>query len=186
MGPATHRPAVLEKCSCMRWRCLRKLVASWSGWRGRRCCRMATWCRPRRRRRTVRPVELSIAALTSAAERAQLAAIVRVSKTADTADPDDISESPIPHNDEAYAVYRWHAEHKPQAHRKPSPERRTNTADNNRIRASAERDRGRARQRCPRAGKPTSWLAFSTSSSSRPTPKWRIVGCGPLTTYLCG
>lgn len=107
----------------------------------------------RRRRRTVRLVELSITALTRAGERASLATIARASKTVDPEEPDGVSQSAILHYEEAYALYRRHAEHKPQTHRKPSPERRTNTIDNNRIRVSAERDPGRARIRYLRAGK---------------------------------
>jgi hypothetical protein len=107
----------------------------------------------RRRRRTVRLVELSIAALTRAGQRASIAAIARTSKTVDPQEPDGISESAILHNDEAYALYRRHAEHQPQTHRQPSPGRRTNTSDNNRIRVNARRDRGRVRQRYLRASK---------------------------------
>ena len=91
--------------------------------------------------------------MTRAGERVSLAAIACASKTVDPEEPDGVSESAILHNEEAYALYRRHAEHKPQTHRKPPPERRTNTADNNRIRISAERDRGRARQYYLRAGK---------------------------------
>jgi hypothetical protein len=107
----------------------------------------------RRRRRTVRLVELSIAVLTCACEPVSLATIARTSKTVDTEEPDGVSESAILHNEEAYALYRRHAEHKPQTHRKPSPERRTDTIDNNRIRVSAGRDPSRARSRYLRAGK---------------------------------
>jgi hypothetical protein len=138
----------------------------------------------RRRRRTVRLVELSIAALTRAGERASLATIARASKTVDPEEPDGVSESAILHNEEAYALYRRQAEHKPQTHRKPSPERRTNTSDNNRIHVSAERDRGRARQRYLRAGKADlveRLLSVEQAYSGR-----RIVGCGPLTTCSCG
>ena len=107
----------------------------------------------RRRRRTVRLVELSIAALTSAGERVSLAAVARVSKTVDSADPDGISESAILHNEDAYALYREHAKHRRQTHPKPLAQRRTNAPDDNQIRVSADRHRGRARQRYLRASK---------------------------------
>jgi hypothetical protein len=107
----------------------------------------------RRRRRTVRLVELSITVLTGAGERVSLAAVARVSKTVDPADPDGISESAILHNEEAYALYRQHADHKRPTHRKESAERRTTTSDDNRISVSADRDPGRARQRYLRASK---------------------------------
>jgi hypothetical protein len=106
----------------------------------------------RRRRQTVRLVELSITALTRAGERASLATIAHASKTVDPEEPDGVSQSAILYNEEADALYRRHAEHKPLTRRKPSPERRTNTIDNNRIRVSAERDPGRARARYLRAG----------------------------------
>jgi hypothetical protein len=107
----------------------------------------------RRRRRTVRLVELSIAALTDAGERASLAAIARTSKTIDPADPDGISESAILHNEEAYALYRQHAPRTRNTQRKTSAERRTNIVEDRRLRVSADRDLGRARQRYLRASK---------------------------------
>ena len=73
----------------------------------------------RRRRRTVRLVELSITVLTRAGERVSLAAIARVSKTVDPAEPDGISESAILHNEEAYALYRQHADRKRRAAVRP-------------------------------------------------------------------
>jgi hypothetical protein len=108
----------------------------------------------RRRRRTVRLVELSIAVVTRAGERVSLAAIARVSKTVDPADPDGISESAILHNEEAHALYRQPADRKPRSARKPSTNRRIPIGDGNRIHVSADRDRGRARQRYLREIKP--------------------------------
>jgi hypothetical protein len=87
----------------------------------------------RRRHRTIRLVELSIAALTRAGKRTSLAAIARASKTVDPNEPDGISESAIVHNEEAYALYRQHAEHKRAAQRKPSAEPRAPTTDACRI-----------------------------------------------------
>jgi hypothetical protein len=107
-----------------------------------------------RRRRTVRLVELSIAALTRAGERASLAAIARVSKTVDVREPDGVSESAILHNEEAYALYRQHAQNKRRRQRKQPAERRTNVVGNGRLRVSTDRDHGRARQRYLRASKP--------------------------------
>jgi hypothetical protein len=107
----------------------------------------------RRRRRTVRLVELSITVLTGAGERVSLAAVARVSKTVDPADPDGISESAILHNEEAYALYRQHADRKRQTSRKPSPNRGSDIGDDKRIPVSADRDRGRARQRYLHASK---------------------------------
>lgn len=107
----------------------------------------------RRRRRTVHLVELSIAVLTRAAERVSLAAIARASRTVDPADPDGISESAILHNQDAYALYRRHTDHKRPTHRKGSAERRATTSADNRISVSADRDPGRARQRYMRASK---------------------------------
>jgi hypothetical protein len=80
-----------------------------------------------------------------------LAAIARVSKTVDPEDPKGISESAILHNEEAYAFYRRHTDHKRTA-RKPLPHRRIDIG-NNPIRVNAERNRGRARQRYLRASK---------------------------------
>jgi hypothetical protein len=108
----------------------------------------------RRRRRTVRLVELSIAKLQRAGERASLAAIARISKTVDPVDADGVSESTILHNEEAYALYRQHADRKPRGARKPSTNRRILIGDGNRIHVSADRDRGRARQRYLRESKP--------------------------------
>jgi len=98
-------------------------------------------------------VGLSVAALTHAGERPSLAAIARVSKTIDPADPHGVSESAILHNEAAYALYRQHAEYKRRMQRKQSAQLRTNGSADNRIRASADRDRGRARQRYLRASK---------------------------------
>jgi hypothetical protein len=103
----------------------------------------------RRRRRTVRLVQLSIAALTRAGERGSLAAIARVSKTIDPAEPHGVSESAILHDDEAYALYRQHADHKRQMARKPSPNRRVDLGDDHRIRVNADRDRGRGPSAVP-------------------------------------
>jgi hypothetical protein len=96
---------------------------------------------------------LSITALQRAGERASLAAIARVSKTVDPQEPDGVSESAILHNDEAYALYRQHAGRRRRPVRKSSPIRRIEVGDDNRIRASADRDRGRARQRYLRVSK---------------------------------
>jgi hypothetical protein len=111
----------------------------------------------RRRRRTIRLVELSITELTAAGERVSLAAIARVSKTIDPEEPTGISESAILHNEEAFALYHRHADHKRPTVRKLSPNRRIDIGDETRIgiRVSADRDRdrGRARQRYLRASK---------------------------------
>jgi hypothetical protein len=107
-----------------------------------------------RRRRTVRLVELSIAALLQAGERASLAAIARISKKVDPREPDGISESAILHNDEAYVLYRQHAQNKGHRQRKRSAQRGTNIVEDGRPRVSADRDHGRARQRYLRASKP--------------------------------
>jgi hypothetical protein len=101
----------------------------------------------------VRLVELSSAALTRTGERASLAAIARVSKTVDPEEPNGISESAILHNEEAYALYRQHAQHKRNRRWKQSAERRTNIAEAGRLRVSADRDHGRAQQRYLRASK---------------------------------
>jgi hypothetical protein len=109
----------------------------------------------RRRRRTVRLVELSISALQRAGKRTSLAAVARISKTVDPEEPKGISESAILHNEEAYALYHQHADHKRQTVRKLSPNRRIDIGDETRIgiRVSADRDRGRARQRYLRLSK---------------------------------
>jgi hypothetical protein len=107
----------------------------------------------RRRRRTVRLAELTIATLERAGDRPSLAAIARTSKTVDPTDPDGVSESAILHNEEAYALYRQHADRKRQTARKPSPNRRIDLGDDSRIRVSIDRDRGRARQRYLRSTK---------------------------------
>jgi len=107
----------------------------------------------RRRRRTVHLVELSIAALQRAAKRTSLAADAHILKTVDLEESKGISESAILHNEEAYALYHRHADHKRQTVHKPSPNRRIDIGDDNRIRVSADRDRGRARQRYLRASK---------------------------------
>jgi hypothetical protein len=107
----------------------------------------------RRRRRTVRLVELSITTLERTGERPSLAAIARVSKTVDPEEPKGISESAILHNVEAFALYCQHAEPKRRTQRTPSAEHRTNISDDNAIRVTADRDRGRARQRYLRASK---------------------------------
>ncbi len=106
----------------------------------------------RRRRRTVRLVELSITVLTGAGERVSLAAVARVSKTVDPADPDGISESAILHNEEAYALYRQHADRKGRTTRTPSSNR-PEAGNNSRIRVSADRNPGRVRERYLRASK---------------------------------
>jgi hypothetical protein len=92
----------------------------------------------RRRRRTVRLVELSIAPLERVGERLSLAAIACISKTVDPAEPDGVSESAILHNEEGVRAL--------------SSGRRSHATDcaaaiTNRIRVSADRDRGRTRQR---------------------------------------
>jgi len=96
---------------------------------------------------------LSIAVLTRAGERVSLAAIARVSKTVDPADPDGISESAILHNEEAYALYRQHAQGKRRAQRNGAAALHMGTSGDSRICVSADRDRGRARQRYLRASK---------------------------------
>jgi hypothetical protein len=106
-----------------------------------------------RRRRTVRLVELSIAALQRAGENASLAAIARISKTVDPEESQGVSESAILHNHQAYELYRQHAEHKREKHRKPSAKPRVGTTADSRVRVTADRDRGRARQRYMRASK---------------------------------
>jgi hypothetical protein len=107
----------------------------------------------RRRRRTVRLVELSIATLERAGEKPSLAAIARVSKTVDPKEPKGISESAILHNQEAFALYGQHADRHRRPSPKPAPSRRTDAGVDNRIRVSADRDHGRARQRYLRASK---------------------------------
>ena len=107
----------------------------------------------RRRRRTVRLVELSITVLTGAGERVSLAAVARVSKTVDPADPDGISESAILHNEEAYLLYRQRAQGKRRAQRSGAAALHKGTSGDSRICVSADRDRGRARQRYLRASK---------------------------------
>jgi hypothetical protein len=109
----------------------------------------------RRRRRTIRLVELSITALERAGERTSLAAVARISKTVDPEEPKGVSENAILHNEEAYALYHRRADHKRQTAAKPSPKRRIDIGDDNRvrIRVSPDRDRGRARRRYLRASK---------------------------------
>jgi hypothetical protein len=107
----------------------------------------------RRRRRTLRLVELSIAGLARAGERASLAAIARTSKTVDPAEPNGVSESAILHNQQAYALYRQHADRKRRPARARSTNDRIEIGNDNPIRVSANRDHGRARQRYQRMSK---------------------------------
>jgi len=107
----------------------------------------------RRRHRTVRLVELSIAALLNDRKRISLAALVRASKTVDPAEPDGVSESAILHNEQALALYRQRAGRKQQRARKTPPRLRRDIGNDNFFRVSADRDRGRARQRYMRASK---------------------------------
>jgi hypothetical protein len=64
-----------------------------------------------------------------------------------------MSESAILHNEEAYALYRQHTDRKRHTPKTPSSSRRFETRDHNWVRVSADRDRGRARQRYLRANK---------------------------------
>jgi hypothetical protein len=108
----------------------------------------------RRRRRTVRLVELSIATLERSGKRPSLAAIALISKTVDPADPVGVSQSAILHNEEAFALYRQHADRNRRPTRKPSPPPRlVDIGGDNRMRVSADRDRARARRRYLRASK---------------------------------
>ena len=107
----------------------------------------------RRRRRTVRLVELSIASLKQTGAKPSLAAIARASKTVDPAEPRGISESAILHNEEAYALYRQHTDHKRHTPKTSSSSPRSEAGAHNRVRVSGDRDRGRARQRYLRASR---------------------------------
>jgi hypothetical protein len=98
-------------------------------------------------------VELSIATLERTGERPSLAAIARVSKTVDPEEPRGISESAILHNEQALALYRQRAGRKQQRARKTPPRLRRDIGNDNFFRVSADRDRGRARQRYLRASK---------------------------------
>ena len=57
------------------------------------------------------------------------------------------------HNEEAYALYRQHSDRKRQTAHTPSSNRRVEISHDKRIRVSAYRDRGRARQRYLHASK---------------------------------
>jgi hypothetical protein len=107
----------------------------------------------RRRRRTVRLVELSIAALKRAGKPSSLAAIAGISQTVDPAEPDGVSASGILHNEEAYALYRQHAEPKRRPPRRTPSNARTDVSDDTRVRVKPDRDQGRARQRYLRSSK---------------------------------
>jgi hypothetical protein len=78
---------------------------------------------------------------------------VRVSKTVDRAEPDGVSESAILHNEQAYTLYRQKADRKRRPPRQRSPNGRVHGGNDNRLRISADRDPGRARQRYMRASK---------------------------------
>ena len=88
-----------------------------------------------------------------AGERPSLAAIARISKTIDPADPRGISESAVLHNEEAYGLYRQHAQKKRALQRKPSAEHRTNIVEDGPVRVSRDRDPARERQRYMRSRK---------------------------------
>lgn len=107
----------------------------------------------RRRRRTVRLVELSIAALQRDRKRISLAVLARVSRSVDPGEPEGVSESAILHNEEAYALYRQHADHRRRYPRQGPSNGRTHVGGGDRLRVSADRDPGRARRRYLRASK---------------------------------